>query len=228
VGEGVVLVAVLDGAEGHARTEGGALIGRHRPGIGAAAEHAEEARQQALDLVGLVQHAVGGAGIGLVEDRRRAVLAFQLDHLLRDEVERLVPRHALELALAALADAHHRVEQALRRIDARAVGAAAQAGAQLRHLLGLEAEGAVFLVAAVVGRQADDDVALLVRHQHVARAAVVVAGGDDGGELVVGRIGLVGEGLRLLAAESQFRQTAGTGKRGAGRGRLEEAAPCRD
>jgi hypothetical protein len=101
------------------RAEGGALVGRHRPGIGAAAEHAEEAAQQALDLVGLVQHAVGGAGVGLVEDRGRAVLLLHLDHLLRDEVERLVPRHALELALAALAHPQHRVEQALGRIEAR-------------------------------------------------------------------------------------------------------------
>ncbi len=222
VGEGIVLVAVIDGAEGHAAGEGGALVGRHRPGIGATAEHAEEARQQALDLVRLVQHAIGGAGIGLVEDRRGAVLLFQLHHLPGDVVERLVPGHALELALAAFAHAQHRMEQPLRRIDAGAVGAAAQAGTQLRHLLGLEAEGAALLIAAVVGRQPHDDVALLVRHQHVARTAVVVAGGNDGGELVVGRIGLVGVGLGFLAAESQFRQPAGRGDRAAGRGRLEK------
>jgi hypothetical protein len=57
------------------------------------------------------------------------------------------------------------------------------------------AEGAFVLVAAVVGGQAHDHVALLVGHQHVARAAVVRAACHHGGQLVVGRVGLVGECL---------------------------------
>ena len=227
VREGVVLVAVGDGAESHARAEGRTLIAGHRPRAGAATEHAEEAGEQALDLVGFVQYTVAGTGIGLVEDRRRPVFLLDLDHLARDVLEGLVPRHALELALAALADAHHGVEQALRRIEARTVGAATQAGRQLRHLLGIDADLAAFLVAPVVGGQADDDVALLVRHQHVARTAVVVAGGDDGGQLVVGRIWLVGERFGLLLADPEFDQAAGGGDRRAGTERLQEVAALR-
>jgi polyhydroxyalkanoate synthesis regulator protein len=78
-------------------------------------------------------------------------LAFSSIIFFGDVVQRLVPAHALEAALAALADAHHRIEQALGRIQARTVGAAAQAGAQLRLLDGVLAEGAALLVAAVVG-----------------------------------------------------------------------------
>ncbi|MPN65199.1 hypothetical protein SDC9_212978 [bioreactor metagenome] len=125
VREGVVLVAVGNGAEGHPRTEGGALVAWHRPGVGPAAEHAEKAGEQALDLVRFVQHAIRGAGVGLVEDRRRPVLLLDLHHLLGDKIERLVPRYPLELALTPLADAQHRVKQALRRIKPAAVGAAA-------------------------------------------------------------------------------------------------------
>ncbi len=227
VGESIVLVAVLDGAEGDARTEGCALIAGHRPGVGAAAEHAEEARQQALDLVRLVQHAVGGTGIGLVEDCGRTVLGLQLDHLRRNVIERLVPGNALELALAAFADAHHRIEQSFGRIEPRAIGAAAQAGPELRFLEGVLAEGAVFLIAPVVRQQADNDVAFLVRHQHVARTAVVVATGHHRGELVIGVMGLIGEGLSLLLLNRHLDQAAGGRQRGTGRRRLDETAAAR-
>ncbi|OQC03497.1 MAG: hypothetical protein BWX79_02625 [Alphaproteobacteria bacterium ADurb.Bin100] len=175
VGEGVVLVAVLDGAEGHAAGERGGLVARHRPRIGAAPEHAQEAAKQALDLVGLVQHAVRGAGVALVEQGGRAVLLLEFDHLLRDGVQGLVPGHALEFAFTTFADAHHRVQQPLGRIQACAVGASAQAGAQLRFLEGVLAIGAAGLVFPVVGGQANDHVALLVGHQHMARTAVVGA-----------------------------------------------------
>ena len=150
VGKRIVLVAVVKRAEGPLRARCRALVTRHRPRVGAAAEHAEEARQQAVDLIRLVQHAERTTGVGLVENRRRAVRLLDVDHLLCDVVERLVPAHALELAFAAFADTQHRIEQAFGRIDARAIGAAAQTGAQLRHLLALETESAVGLVAAVV------------------------------------------------------------------------------
>ena len=185
VGEGVILVAVLDGAEGHVRRKGCALIAGHRPRIGAAAEHAEKARQQTLDLIRLVQYAVGRARVCLVKNGRRAVFLLQLDHFDRNMIQRLVPGYALEFSLAAFADAHHRVEQALGRIKARTVRTSAQAGAQLRLGEGVLAELSPCLVAAVVGGQAHDDVAPFVRDQHVARTAVVVAGRHDGGELIV-------------------------------------------
>ena len=51
--------------------------------------------------------------------------------LVGDGINRLVPADALELTLAALAHALHRVEQAVRRIDPAAHAAAAQAGARL-------------------------------------------------------------------------------------------------
>ncbi|GAB1383538.1 hypothetical protein MASR1M50_18580 [Burkholderiales bacterium] len=158
--------------------------------------------EQPFDLVALVQHAVAGAGVALVQDGGGAEVFLQLHHLLRDFVQRLVPADALELVLAARADALHGVEQALGRIQARAVAAPAQAGAQLRLFKSVLAIGALGLVFAVVGRQAHDHVALLVRHQHVARAAVVRARGDHGGQLVVGEVGLVGEGLGLFGCDA--------------------------
>ena len=98
-----------------------------------------------------MQHAVGGAGIGLVKNGGGAVLLLQLDHFLRDMVERLIPGNALELALTAFANPHHRVEQSLRRIQATAIGAPTQAGTQLRLFLGIEADLSPLLITPVVG-----------------------------------------------------------------------------
>ena len=86
---------------------------------------------------------------------------------------------------AALADALHRIEQTLGRVEPRAIGTATQAGADLRLLLGILAECAALLIAAVVGRQPHDDVALLVRDQHVARAAIVRAARHHRGQFVI-------------------------------------------
>ena len=213
VGERVVLVAVLDGAEGHARGECRALIGRHRPRTGAAAEHAEEASEKALDLIRLVQDAVRRAGIRLVEERRGAVLALQVDHALGDVRQGFVPADALELALATLADALHRIKKTLRRIQTRAIGASTQTGADLRLFLSVLAEGSVRLIAAVVGRQPNDDVTLLVRNQRVARSAVVRAARHNGRQLVVARVRVVGEGLCLVGR----REWAKTRSRNSGR-----------
>ena len=113
----IVLIAIVNGAEGHVRRKGRPLITRHRPGVGPATEHAKKARQQSFDLVRLVQHAIRTAGIGLIENGCRPVLLLQLHHFAGDVVQRLVPRNALELALATFADAHHRVEQTFRRIE---------------------------------------------------------------------------------------------------------------
>jgi hypothetical protein len=55
----------------------------------------------------------------------------------------------------------------------------------------------------------------------------VRARGNDSGQLVVGVMGLISEGLRLLVLHRQFDQATGTGQRGAGRGGLEKTAACR-
>ncbi len=220
--ERVVFVAVFDGAEGHARREGRPLVGRHRPGTGAAAGHAHEAAEQAFDLVRLVEHAERGAGVRLVEQGSGAVFRLDLLHLVRGEAQRFLPGDALELALAALAHAQHRVEQALGGIEPGAVGTAAQAGAELRLLEGVLAELTTFLVAPVVGRKAHDDVALLVRDKHVPGAAIMRAARHHRGQIVVARIRLVGEaggGLRAARARKSCR--------GACRGQPQEVAPVR-
>ncbi len=51
VREGIVFIAVGDGAKGRARAEGRPLVAGHRPRVGAATEHAEETGEQAFDLV---------------------------------------------------------------------------------------------------------------------------------------------------------------------------------
>ena len=98
-----------------------------------------------------MQNTVGSAGIGLIENGGGAVLLFQFDHFFRDMIERLVPGNALELALTAFANPHHRVEQTLRRIQATAIGAPTQAGTQLRLFLGIEADLSPLLITPVVG-----------------------------------------------------------------------------
>jgi hypothetical protein len=90
-------------------------------------------------------------------------------------VERLIPRDALEFSFAPFANAQHRVEQTLGRIQPRAIRATAQACPQLRFGHGVLAEFATGLVTAIIGRKSNNDIALLVRHQHVTRAAIVVA-----------------------------------------------------
>ena len=78
----------------------------------------EGPRQQAFDLIGLVQHTIRRSGIALIKDGGRTVLGLQLNHLLCDVIQRLVPGNPLEFTRAALADTHHRIKQALGGIQA--------------------------------------------------------------------------------------------------------------
>jgi hypothetical protein len=168
LGVGVVLVAVLDGPKGPARAGRRALIRRHAPGIGTAPEHPQEAPQQAFDLVRLVQHAVGGTSIALVEQCLWAVGILDLEHLCGNEVQGFIPRNTFELAFAALADPHHGIQQALGRVQALAIGTAAQATAKLRLFPRVLAEKAILLKAPIVSRDPHDDIALLVGNQRMA------------------------------------------------------------
>ena len=117
MGEGVVLVAVFDGAEGNTGTERGALIGRNRPGAGAAAEHAKETPQQPFDLIGLMQHAIRGTGITLIDQCGWSVGILDMDHLVHYEIKRFIPTDALEFAFATLPYPQHRVKQTFGRVE---------------------------------------------------------------------------------------------------------------
>ena len=74
------------------------------------------------------------------------------------------------------------------------------------------AECAASLIAPVVGGQADDDVALFMRHQHVARTAIMVAGSDDRRQLVIAQVRLMGEGFGILLLKRQFEKATGSGE----------------
>ncbi len=221
VREGVVLIAVHRGTEGPEGAGGRTLVRGDRPGAGAAPEHPQESGQQTLDLIGFVQNAVGGAGVALVEQGRGAVFVLDVDHLVGDVVQRLVPADALELALAPFTDPSHRVEQPFGRVKPLPIGPSAQTAAQLGLCLRVLAELAVLLVSPVVRGQAHDHVTLLVGDQHMPGAAVMGAAGDDRLQVVVPRIRLIGKSLGVLRLD----QSARTDGRRASRGRLQKRPP---
>ena len=79
-----------------------------------------EAPEEALVHDALSEQAVGAA-VGKRQDRLGAVRRADLPEARGDLAQSLVPRHALEAALALGSDAPHRMQQAIRAADASAV-----------------------------------------------------------------------------------------------------------
>ena len=92
----------------------------------------EPAEQAEQTLAGIAPHRAVHARSVVDEDRFVAVRFDDMVELVVDDLDRLFPRDALELALAALARTLHRVEQAVGAVQPAAHGATAQAGARLQ------------------------------------------------------------------------------------------------
>ena len=171
-------------------------------------EAAPLAEQLAAGAVAGLHDLVLAVLVALVEQGGRAVLLLDAVHLAGDDVERLVPGDALELAHAAVlrvalavgveVDAHHRVADAGRGVHALLVGEAVRGDERLHagleraapdfHLPGVQV---FLLVLPVVVHRADaDDLAVLHVHhrgvgavlRHAAEADVsdqrLLAGGS--------------------------------------------------
>ena len=163
------------------------------PAVGLAdleGEAAPLAQQLAAGAVAGLHDLVLAVLVALVEQGGRAVLLLDAVHLAGDDVERLVPGDALELAHAAVlrvalavgveVDAHHRVADAGGRIDALLVGEAVRRDQGLHagleraathlHLPGIEIR---LLVLPVVVHRADaDDLAVLHVHHRCVGAVL--------------------------------------------------------
>ncbi len=161
-------------------------------------EAAPLAQQLATGAVAGLHDLVLTVLVALVEQRGGAVLRLDALHLAGDDVERLFPGDALVLAHAAVlgvalavgveVDAHHRVADAGRRVDALLVGDAVRRDERLHarlegrtpdlHLPGVHVFGRV-LPVVVHGADADDLAVLHIHHggvgavlRHTAEADV--------------------------------------------------------
>ena len=122
-------------------------------------------------------HAAVSGGVQKIA-RLGAVFFSNLPRLFRDDPRGLFPADAYKLSATAFADALHRIAQALWREEGPAVASAAQAGADLRVVVGVVGadlqraalgDGDVDLAfaAAVVDAGAVDDVRLLDRKRRL-------------------------------------------------------------
>ena len=122
-------------------------------------------------------HAAVSGGVQKVA-RLGSVLFPDLPRLFRDDPRGLFPADARKFSAAAFADALHRIAQALWREEGPAVASAAQAGADLRVVVGVVGadlqraalgDGNIDLAfaAAVVDAGAVDDVRLLDRKRRL-------------------------------------------------------------
>jgi hypothetical protein len=142
----------------------------------------------------LALHQAHGAGIAVGQDGLGASRARRHDAQARgDVVERLVPAHGLEAALALGADAAQRLQQALR------VRAALQVA---RHLGAQHAPGVRMRRVAL---QARGDAVLHRRHERAGVGAVVRTGAEHGGGGGGGgRAGRGGQGIGHRASLSSI------------------------
>ncbi len=113
-----------------------------------------------------------GAGAVVQVDRFIAVIFNKAFHIVGDDVEGFIPADAFELALAAQANALHRVLQAIRVIDAAAHRATAQAGANL-------VQSFIVVVTGIIGLNIFDHAVDNVHTQRASAAAVDSTGAPD-------------------------------------------------
>src|SRR5690606_11159856 len=184
--------------------------------VDVAAKHVQEACQRAGALVRRVDTAGNLAGGIVIIEGLVAVLLLDTDHLAGEGVQRLIPGDALELALAALADALHGVLEALGGVHAPDLRATPHArdgtGVVNRVLIGVS-----------VGQQADNRAVLHLSLEDAATTAVVVAACRH--DLA---LGCPGGGLYLLQARSQARSQARTGAACQHSGAAQRSAPLEE
>ena len=170
------------------------------PAVGLAdleGEAAPLAQQLAAGAVAGLHDLVLAVLVALVEQGGRAVLLLDAVHLAGDDVQRLVPGDALVLAHAAVlrvalavgveVDAHHRVADACRRVDALLVGDAVRRDQGLhagleRAATHLELPGVeirLLVLPVVVHRTDADDLAVLHVHHRCIGAVLRDAAETD-------------------------------------------------